>query len=98
MEFNRRDLRCSDETFHAIDLNITFAIALYVNDGNQVRHPAHLVTLEKSLAVDAIRSPDDRTGSSSNVLDHPRADNFQVVRKVALGVVVRRRPEGLGWL
>jgi hypothetical protein len=40
------------------------------------------VALKEALSLDAIGSPDDRTRAPLEMLNHPIADTFKIIRKI----------------
>jgi hypothetical protein len=51
------------------------------------------MALKESLAINAVRRSDDGAGTPLEMLYHPWADLFQILREFQLGVVVGGRPQ-----
>ena len=85
MELYRGNLACRDQTLDTIDLDVGFAIAFNGDERKQVRHPCIACRWKKRCAIDAVRGADDGAGSAAQMLDHPRADLFEVAGEIVLG-------------
>ena len=85
MQLNAADLCDRRETFDAIDLQIGFAIAGDLGQFQKVRGAGHGVALKESLAADAIRRANDRTGPAFQMADHPAAYSLEIAGEIELG-------------
>src|SRR5215218_7758351 len=82
--FDRSNLGRCNQPFDGVELNIGLSVSTYFNQIDVLRHTRHRVPLEKPFTLDPIRSSDDRAWPSFEMLDHPRANLFQVVRQLDL--------------
>ena len=86
MQFQRPGLGRRDKRLDPVELEVGLAVAPDLDLGDQRRLALAAVPLEEVLlAVDAVRHADHRAGPALDMVDHPRADGFIVLRQIELG-------------
>jgi hypothetical protein len=76
MQLQRSDLRDRGQRFDAVDLHIGCAIALHLDQLEQIRHAGHRMTLEELLPAEAIGRPHQRARPTLEMRQHPRPPTF----------------------
>ena len=84
--FDRCDLGCCDQTLDSIDLDVGLSVAFDLHEADQVRHAQHGMALEEPLRIDPVGRADDGAWPALQMLDHPRANLFEVAREIDLRI------------